>query len=53
MVKSGLNAAVLVREGAKLICGGGGGQPHFAQAGGKDAEKLLAAVETIISSALK
>ena len=46
MVKSGLNAAALVREGAKLISGGGGGQAHFAQAGGKNAEKLPTAVDS-------
>ena len=53
MVKSGLNAAALVREGAKLISGGGGGQAHFAQAGGKNAEKLPTAVDSIIASAVK
>ena len=53
MVKSGLNAAALVREGAKHISGGGGGQAHFAQAGGKNAEKLPTAVDSIIASAVK
>ncbi len=48
LVKSGLNASQIVREAAKLIKGGGGGQPFFAQAGGKDAEKLSAAAEKMI-----
>ena len=48
MVKSGLNAGQIVREAAKLIKGGGGGQPFFAQAGGKDAEGLSAAFDKIM-----
>ena len=47
----GLNAGQLVREAAKLIQGGGGGQPHFAQAGGKNAEGLSAAVDKVIELA--
>ena len=47
----GLNAGQLVREAAKLIQGGGGGQPHFAQAGGKHAEGLSAAVDKVITLA--
>ncbi len=53
LVAAGLNASALVREGAKLIHGGGGGQPHFAQAGGKDAEGLSAAIDKIIELAEK
>ena len=49
LVKTGLNASVIVREAAKLIKGGGGGQPFFAQAGGKDADGLSAAADKIIS----
>ena len=43
-----LNAGQLVREAAKLIQGGGGGQPHFATAGGKNPDGLSAAVDAII-----
>ena len=43
-----LNAGKVIREAAKLIKGGGGGQPHYAQAGGKDADGISAAVEKVI-----
>ena len=42
---AGKNASQIVREAARLIQGGGGGQPHFAQAGGKDASKLKDALD--------
>ena len=45
LVAQGKNASQIVREAARLIQGGGGGQPHFAQAGGKDFEKLSEAFE--------
>lgn len=44
LVEGGLNAGQLVREAAKLIQGGGGGQPHFATAGGKNSDGLNAAL---------
>ena len=47
----GLNAGQMVREAAKLIQGGGGGQPHFAQAGGKNVDGLSAAVDKAIELA--
>lgn len=47
MVQQGLNAGQIVKEAAKLIKGGGGGQPFFAQAGGKDPEGLSAASDRI------
>ena len=47
----GLNAGQMVREAAKLIQGGGGGQPHFATAGGKNPDGLSAAVDKVIELA--
>ncbi len=46
-----LNAGQMIREAAKLIQGGGGGQPHYASAGGKDVDGLSAAVDKIIELA--
>ena len=49
MVKEhGLNAGKIICEAAKLIKGGGGGQPHYAQAGGKDADGVSAAVDKVM-----
>ncbi len=45
VVAKGLNAGQIIREAAKLIQGGGGGQPSFATAGGKNIEGLQAAVD--------
>jgi len=47
----GLNAGQMVRDAAKLIQGGGGGQPHFATAGGKNADGLSAAVDKVVELA--
>ena len=47
---SRFNAGQMVREAAKLIQGGGGGQPHYATAGGKNPEGLHAAVESITNA---
>ena len=49
VVADGKNASAVVREAAKLIQGGGGGQPYFAQAGGKNAEHLSDALEKMVS----
>lgn len=46
----GWNASQLLRAAAKYIQGGGGGQPHFATAGGKNADGLNAAVEELLSA---
>ena len=48
VVASGVNIGKNIREAAKLIQGGGGGQPHFATAGGKNTEGIHAAVEKLI-----
>ena len=48
-----LNAGKIIREAAKLIKGGGGGQPHYAQAGGKDRDGLAAAVDKVIEIVMK
>ncbi|MCH5221691.1 MAG: alanine--tRNA ligase [Muribaculaceae bacterium] len=50
LAKSGLNASLIVREAAKNIKGGGGGQPGFAQAGGKDASGIQDALNQMINT---
>ncbi|MCM1066080.1 MAG: alanine--tRNA ligase [Muribaculaceae bacterium] len=47
-----LNASKIIREAAKAIKGGGGGQPGFAQAGGKDGEGIEMAFQAL-TDALK
>ena len=51
LVAEGKNAGTLVREAAKLMKGGGGGQPHFATAGGKDSDGMKAAIDKVIELA--
>ncbi len=46
-----LNAGQMVREAAKLIQGGGGGQPHYATAGGKNSDGLSAAIDKVVELA--
>ena len=56
VVARGIDAGAVVREAAKAIDGGGGGQKFFATAGGKNAEGLQKAIDTaveIIMSKLK
>ena len=48
VVANGVNIGKNIREAAKLIQGGGGGQPHFATAGGKNPDALLSAVTKLI-----
>jgi alanyl-tRNA synthetase len=56
VIERGVKAGDLVREVAQMVGGGGGGRPELAQAGGKDASKLaaaLAAVPGLVEKALK
>ena len=48
IVQQGVNVGKNIREAAQLIQGGGGGQPHFATAGGKNPEGLISAVEKLV-----
>ena len=50
VVKNGLSASAMVREAAKAIKGGGGGQPGFAQAGGKDADGVSVAADMLLAA---
>lgn len=45
-----LNASQIIRDAAKHIQGGGGGQPHFATAGGKNLEGLSNALHEIMEN---
>ncbi len=47
LVAAGFNASAIVREAAKAIQGGGGGQPGFAQAGGKNRDGLTQALQSL------
>ena len=44
----GVNVGQAIREAAKLMQGGGGGQPHFATAGGKNVDGLSAAIDKFL-----
>lgn len=46
-IARGLRADELVREAAKVAGGGGGGRPQLAQAGGRDATQLDAALDAL------
>ncbi len=46
-VKLGAHAGNIIREVAKTCGGGGGGKPDSAQAGGKDASKIQAALDMV------
>ena len=53
LVAQGLDAGRIVREAARAIQGGGGGQKHFATAGGKNADGLSAALDKMIELSVK
>ncbi len=53
LVAKGANAGKDIREAAKLINGGGGGQPALATAGGKNVEGLAEAFDKLIELATK
>ena len=48
LVEQGLNAGAMIKSAAKLIQGGGGGQPWMATAGGRDVNGLSAAMDELI-----
>lgn len=51
--KAGIKAGDLVRGASKMLGGGGGGKPDFAQGGGQDASKIDAALSALESEARK
>lgn len=53
LVAKGANAGKVIREAAKLINGGGGGQPGLATAGGKNIEGLNEAFNKLMEEAVK
>ena len=50
LVDAGLNAGQIIRNAAKHIQGGGGGQPQMATAGGKNPQGLNAALQELIDT---
>ena len=51
LVAAGHNAGKEIRDAAKFIQGGGGGQPTLATAGGKNVDGLSQALETLVGLA--
>ena len=50
LVEEGKNAGAMIKAAAKHIQGGGGGQPWFATAGGRDVNGLNAAMEELVGA---
>jgi alanyl-tRNA synthetase len=50
IAEKGFNAGNIVREAAKAMKGGGGGQPHFATAGGSDVNGLNEAIKVALEA---
>ena len=53
LVAAGKNAGKDIRDAARFIQGGGGGQPGLATAGGKDASGLPDALEALRAAATR
>ena len=53
VVQMNMNASQLVKIGAPLIQGGGGGQPNLAMAGGKNGEKINEAIQAVVDHVLQ
>lgn len=53
LIDKGLNASAIIKQAAKHIQGGGGGQAFMATAGGKNPDGLKAAADEILSEVIK
>ena len=53
LVAKGRNAGADIRQAAKFILGGGGGQPGLASAGGKELSGLCKALDCLVETATK
>jgi alanyl-tRNA synthetase len=47
LIQRGLRAGDLIKKVAQIVGGSGGGRPHLAQAGGRDPDRLPAAIEAV------